>query len=81
MLNYRRVHGLLLSVAVYTLTITIFDPGILEANSQHQPSQPASLQDQGGFFIGTSPEWQLAVGTVAYFETSTPGPWAQLSQR
>lgn len=31
------------------------------------------LKDQGGFFIGTSPEWQLAVGTVAYFETSTPG--------
>ncbi|CAK9096452.1 unnamed protein product [Durusdinium trenchii] len=29
--------------------------------------------DQGGFFIGTSPEWQLAIGTVAYFETSTPG--------
>lgn len=32
-----------------------------------------SVQDQGGFFIGTSPEWQLAIGTVAYFETSTPG--------
>lgn len=31
------------------------------------------VKDQGGFFIGTSPEWQLAVGTVAYFETSTPG--------
>jgi hypothetical protein len=62
-------------------SLTIFNPGILEANSQHQPSQPASLQDQGGFFIGTSPEWQLAVGTVAYFETSTPGPWAQLSHK
>lgn len=31
------------------------------------------VKDQGGFFIGTSPEWQLAIGTVAYFETSTPG--------
>ncbi|CAJ1399163.1 unnamed protein product [Effrenium voratum] len=29
------------------------------------------VKDQGGFFIGTSPEWQLATGTVAYFETST----------
>eukprot|EP00931_Biecheleriopsis_adriatica_P066502 TRINITY_DN40845_c0_g1_i1.p1 TRINITY_DN40845_c0_g1~~TRINITY_DN40845_c0_g1_i1.p1 ORF type:complete len:780 (+),score=145.96 TRINITY_DN40845_c0_g1_i1:53-2392(+) len=30
------------------------------------------VKDQGGFFIGTSPEWQLASGTVAYFETCTP---------
>jgi len=30
------------------------------------------VKDQGGFFIGTSPEWQLATGTAAYFETSTP---------
>ena len=30
------------------------------------------MKDQGGFFIGTSPEWQLATGTAAYFETSTP---------
>jgi len=42
------------------------------------------VKDQGGFFIGTSPEWQLAAGTVAYFETLTPEcaekngwvPWA-----
>mmetsp|Transcript_40307 Transcript_40307/g.93422 ORF Transcript_40307/g.93422 Transcript_40307/m.93422 type:complete len:742 (+) Transcript_40307:56-2281(+) len=29
------------------------------------------VKDQGGFFIGTSPEWQLAAGTAAYFETSS----------
>jgi len=30
------------------------------------------VKSQGGFFVGTSPEWQLASGTVAYFETATP---------
>eukprot|EP00929_Paragymnodinium_shiwhaense_P095013 TRINITY_DN55959_c0_g3_i1.p1 TRINITY_DN55959_c0_g3~~TRINITY_DN55959_c0_g3_i1.p1 ORF type:complete len:845 (+),score=184.47 TRINITY_DN55959_c0_g3_i1:67-2535(+) len=30
------------------------------------------VKDQGGFFIGVSPEWQLASGTVSYFETITP---------
>mmetsp|Transcript_111556 Transcript_111556/g.356081 ORF Transcript_111556/g.356081 Transcript_111556/m.356081 type:complete len:731 (-) Transcript_111556:192-2384(-) len=30
------------------------------------------VKDQGGFFVGVSPEWQLACGTVAYFETVTP---------
>lgn len=30
------------------------------------------VKDQGGFFIGVSPEWQLACGTIAYFETLTP---------
>lgn len=30
------------------------------------------VKDQGGFFVGVSPEWQLACGTVAYFETRHP---------
>lgn len=30
------------------------------------------VKDQGGFFVGISPEFQLACGTAAYFETSTP---------
>ncbi|CAE8591553.1 unnamed protein product, partial [Polarella glacialis] len=29
------------------------------------------LKEQGGFFVGVSPEWQLAVGTVSYLETQT----------
>lgn len=27
------------------------------------------VKDVGGFFVGVSPEWQLAIATVAYFET------------
>ncbi|CAE8611684.1 unnamed protein product [Polarella glacialis] len=29
------------------------------------------VKDVGGFFVGVSPEWQLAVATVAFFETET----------
>ena len=32
----------------------------------------ACLQDFGGFFVGVSPEWQLAIATVAFFETLSP---------
>jgi len=35
------------------------------------------VKDQGGFFVGTSPEWQLACGTIAFFETANP----ELAQR
>eukprot|EP00933_Yihiella_yeosuensis_P052267 TRINITY_DN50291_c0_g1_i1.p1 TRINITY_DN50291_c0_g1~~TRINITY_DN50291_c0_g1_i1.p1 ORF type:complete len:415 (+),score=71.39 TRINITY_DN50291_c0_g1_i1:119-1363(+) len=30
------------------------------------------LKDEGGFFVGVSPEWLLADGTVAYLETLDP---------
>ena len=30
------------------------------------------MKDVGGFFVGVSPEWQLAIATVAYFETKLP---------
>ncbi|CAJ1440224.1 unnamed protein product [Effrenium voratum] len=29
-------------------------------------------KDFGGFFVGVSPEWQLAIATVAFFETLSP---------
>ena len=30
------------------------------------------IKDVGGFFVGVSPEWQLAIATTAFFETLTP---------
>eukprot|EP00913_Durusdinium_trenchii_P020552 g19305.t1 len=40
------------------------------------------IKDVGGFFVGVSPEWQLAIATVAYFETkfsdwATARKWSQ----
>lgn len=29
----------------------------------------SQVKDVGGFFVGVSPEWQLAIATTAFFET------------
>ncbi|CAK0809862.1 unnamed protein product, partial [Prorocentrum cordatum] len=31
------------------------------------------VKDVGGFFVGVSPEWQVAVATTAFLETAAPG--------